>query len=200
MNSRYRIAPVMLAAAFISSPIAAQSATSLDTLIATDPTTVTAPSLDFPHDKDAQSTYWKYFIFHKDGVDFRTAVADVSECESYSKINDMFVPVPELVPYGTPSTNPASAQQDRRYQAKSTQFGVAGLLLGGLASSYTLGPVLRRLYNTNQRNCMGFKGYKPYGVTEQIAKAIEGGTIQQRILIKAKIASNPIPALEESQP
>ncbi len=190
-----------LAAALFAVPAMAQSAPPADPFAGVDPATIRIPDLNFTPHKEATDNYWKYFIFHKDGVDFDTALADVAECEGYSKINDMFVPVPSLVPYRTASKNPASKSQDKKYAVKYNPFyGLLGFAMFSGVSKLTIGPVLARLSNTNQRACMGFKGYKAYGVTEDIWKSINKVDIKQEMLMKAKIASGPIPALPESTP
>ena len=180
----------------VSALLAAQPALAQQALIepaaalAPDPASVPMPNLAFtPTDEDVRN-YEKYFYFHREGNDFGTAYADLQECDAYAR--GLAFRSSGAVPY----------------------VPVAGVLpaaIGGAIGSAVADAVFgsaerRRLRRVTIRTCMGFKGYRTYGLSKALWEEFnfDEGLSQvpedrrQRLLqMQARAASGPAPAVGE---
>ena len=154
-----------------------------------DPVTVPLPDLAFEPDEEDVRNYDKYFYFHRADTDFETAYADLQECDAHAR----------GFTYYAGTTVPIY------------QFGVLGGALGGAIGSVMADAIWgsaerRRMRRVNMRVCMGFKGYRTYGLPKDLWQQFnfdEGLTQveerrRQRLLqIQARVASGPTPEVGE---
>lgn len=164
---------------------------------------IKVPALTFVETDKITRDYDKYFFFHREETDFETAYADILECDGYSRgpfqgSNGASLPYTE-----TP------------YPYQGTMAGALGGALGNLlvSSIHVAGRnngERRRLRRANMRTCMGFKGYRRYGLPKAIwAKFhFEGSAVEslpmarQRDYLQrqAKVASGPRPEAKGLKP
>ncbi len=155
-----------------------------------DPTKIIMPNLVFTPDEKIVKKYHIYFYFHKNGVDFATALADIRECEYYSTFGEVTVAPPTFVPYG------GELQVDRKANKYKLQPGLMPLVFAPMV----MGPLLRRMHNAGMRNCMAFRDYSRYGLNQEISESIDNVGLVEQVLTRAKIASGPKPASESIEP
>lgn len=152
---------------------------------------VEMPDLAFTETPEMAEDYDKYFYFHRDGTDFDTAFADISECDALAS-GIRFFASPE--PYMT------------SYQAVS-QYGLGPALMGNAVATLVVDAIAgsserRRIRRINLRNCMGFKGYSRYGMERERWQSfnfeeghvrVEGGKRLAFLMQQARVASGPKP-------
>lgn len=138
-----------------------------------DPSVVDLPNLSFQETPKHRKNFDKYFVFHKVAVDFPTALADISYCDSLAR---------GLTP-------------------KTGQPAFGGLALAGISGAIASAN-RRKLARVNLRRCMFFKGYGRYGLPKEIWEKLgfrpdqrsstDGGR-QTYLATQAKIASGSKP-------
>jgi len=136
--------------------------------------TITLPDLSVPATAADARDFDKYYYFHRAGMDFGTALADIGKCDALARGL-------------TPGTgNPA----------------IGGAALAGF-SGLIASSNRRALRRVNMRRCMFFKGYGRYGIAKAIWQRFnfeEGGaplTDAERmpyLEAQARAASGPTPA------
>lgn len=187
MRSALLVAALLWAPA-ASAQAADAAASREERFAALDPEAVAVPALAFTPGKEDAERYFKFFYVHKPGVDFRTAVADIRECDGYALFDTMFVPTPRFVPYGVPE---GGTRADREVEPTSS-YGMIGEIIGAIMMSTQL----ERLAATNLRSCYAFKGYKRYGLAEKLWAKLNIGDHVASVGMRARIASGPAPTAE----
>jgi len=137
------------------------------------PDAVEVPDLDFTPTAAFERDYDKYFYYHRANTEFATALADLRECDAYSRGISL--------------------------RADGGPYGV----LAGAATDAIFGAAQRRdIARRNFRVCMGFKEYRRYGLPRSIWTRIHspegpgetGEARRERLLrVQARIASGPQP-------
>jgi hypothetical protein len=153
---------------------------------------VEMPDLAFTETPDMAEDYDKYFYFHRDGTDFDTAFADISECDALAS---------GISYYG------GGDQSMTNYYVM--QYGLAGAVGGAIGSAVAdaiFGSAERRaIRRTNLRNCMGYKDYARYGMEREHWQAfnfeegngrVEGDKRLGYLMKQARVASGPKPQTE----
>ena len=153
------------------------------------------PDMKFTATPLVVEDYEKYFYFHRAATSFDEAIADIRECEFLSS----------GIRYRVGGGEPYAG-----YYAG--QYGVGGAIGGAigavLADALFGAPERRRIQRISLRNCMGFKEYKRYGLTEELWKALQGeGSNTAKgdagdngLLMRAKLASFSTPDRSEIEP
>ncbi|MBX3561531.1 MAG: hypothetical protein KF780_06915 [Sphingomonas sp.] len=151
-----------------------------------DPATIDLPNLDFTPDPDIESNYDKYYYFHRADADFDTAYMDILECDGYAR------GLTHRVPY-----------QPVPYAYAGTIGGAIGGAIGNALADAIYGSAERRRQRRyNMRTCMGFKGYRIYGLSKPLWEAfnfeegnrrIDEGERLRLLQIQARVASGPTP-------
>ena len=163
---------------------------------AIDPATIALPNLVFTPNEGTIRDYGKYFYFHRDDTDFATAMADLRECDGYSR---------------NLSFRNAGTYANVPYPYAGTMAGALGGALGNalgasIADATRGAAERRRIRRINLRSCMSFKGYHAYGLPRSLWQDFnfeEGNaripeSRRQRFLqIQARVASGPRPTLGE---
>ncbi len=153
---------------------------------------VPMPSLAFSVTSQISGDFDKYYYFHRQGVSFDAAFADISECDRLSS--------------GLAAYSGGSEPYPGYY---ASQYGVGGALGGALGSMFAdmiHGSAARRaMRRVNMRNCMGYKGYQRYGLAKDLWEAFnfeEGNGRKDddirtpKLMQQAKVASGPRPQTE----
>lgn len=118
-----------------------------------DPATIAVPNLTFAMTPEITEDFDKYFYFHRSETDFRTALADILECDGYARGLASGMAGDVNVPY--PYTN--------------TMAGVGGAIIAQVLIGAIFGSAaLRAKRRINMRTCMGYKGYQRYGLPKPI--------------------------------
>jgi hypothetical protein len=152
------------------------------------PGKVIIPNLIFMEDAEAAKNFWKYNYFYKPGVSFAVAFEDFRECRLRSRISGLGL-LKDFVPYGQSGAGPtARAQLSTPYR-----------LVGGVIAGAAIDSMMERNRRFNMRECMGFKGYRQYGLTKKIWSQINPDNPILGDAIQAKIASGVQPATEALQ-
>ena len=153
---------------------------------------VPMPALFFVEAPADVQTYDKYFFFHRDNTSFDEAYADIKECDAlasgiryYGGRNDLYM----------------------------GQYGMAGALGGAIGSAIAdaiFGSAeRRRIHRVNIRNCMSYKEYQRYGMSQQLWKTFnfEEGNGRKKdeereadMLQQARAASGPKPQYKVLEP
>jgi hypothetical protein len=168
----------------VSSPAGAAPFLGLAPVV--DPASIPVPSLAFIEDAETAKTYDKYFYFQRDDTDFATAYADLRECDAYARgLTFSAGNTPIYPPYA------------------GTLAGAVGGAIGSALADAVYGSAERRAQRrTNLRVCMGYKGYRRYGLPKTIwtqfnfeegLKTVAEDERQKFLRQQAKIASGPKP-------
>jgi len=117
-----------------------------------DESSMVVPALDYPADPLIEKDFDKYYYFHRDNTDFRSALADIRDCDNLSR--------GLASPYGY-----AQAPYPYTY----TMAGALGGAIGNLMVAVIFGSAEKRATRRiNMRRCMSFKGYQRYGLPKDI--------------------------------
>lgn len=190
INMRSVLLRRSLALAAILAIVAPAQAQTVSGPPAVDPASVPMPNLVFtPTDEDVRN-YDKYFYFHREGNDFASAYSDLQECDAYARglafrtsASAVYVPVGGVLP-----------------------AAIGGAIGSAVADAVFGSAERRRLRRVTMRTCMGFKGYRTYGLTKSLWEEFnfdEGLTQvpeerRQRLLqMQARAASGAVPAVGE---
>lgn len=147
------------------------------------------PDLAFKPDPALAKSFDKYYYFHRDDTDFRTALADLRDCDGMSR--------GLTSPFGYMETP---------YPYAGTLAGAAGGAIANLMVAAIFGSAqVRAARRINMRRCMNFKGYQRYGLRKDlwVEFNFEEGFSQleekkRQVFLKqqAKVASGPKPKTE----
>ncbi len=152
-----------------------------------DPPKVTLPNLDAPLDAHDAAGFETYFYFHKQGVDYPTALADIQECDSYSSALRPMTALPAFVPMGgapRPDETTRKALVNVWFAWGPVGLGIVAIALDNVRSA---------AQRANIRRCMGFRGYQRYGTSRSAWKELNKGSDGEIEASLALIASGPQP-------
>ena len=170
-----------------------------------DAAAIAVPDLRFQPTESDQRDFGKYFYFHKPGVSFEAARADLTECRGYSQNLGLFPKIPANVPinanfieqtYEDPPGNLRVAEVDPYTIPGAIAYTVVEAGIGALVIP---GEINKRVV-ANMRKCMGFKAYKRYGLSRDLWRQLNQGGLEQALLMQAKIASGPEPTQDSLDP
>lgn len=147
--------------------------------VATAPATPEAVAAYQPGRGD-EGDFWRYFFFWKGEVAPEAARADLLECADYARDPALWARIPERMPLEGGVRGPNGTEG---------QFGLAGAAIFSLVE----GGLVRRITLANMRRCMGFKGYRRYGLSAAIWRSLNRGSPEQVIERLAAIAAGPEP-------
>lgn len=159
-----------------------------------DPASLTMPKLAFTETPEIAAGYDKYFVFNRGNTSFAEAFTDIKECDALASGSSIYM--------GADSGSIAAA---------SAQYGMLAGAAGGAIASVAMDLIFgsgarREQYRVNMRNCMGFKGYGRYGLSEDLWKEFnfqEGngrkkeGVRDEAMELQALVAAGPRPASKE---
>jgi len=193
MLLRGMLAPAAIVAVLALAPAAA--AQSGAAAVATvDVAKIKLPNLSFTANARIAAGYDRFFYFHREGVDFATAYADLAECDALAS-----APIRR--------SNDAGRYSAGDFWGMST---LGGPLWHSLQVTSRTRAERVRLHSVNMRNCMRFKGYRRYGLPEAIWKQfnLDANDIRSSTPAKlveyrqkrAKLASGPLPLAEAIAP
>jgi len=161
---------------------------------ANDPASLTMPELTFAATPEDVAAYDKYFYFHRPDTSFSEAYVDIKECDALSS---------GISYYGG---GDSAAMAGAMAQYGVLAGGVGGAIGSLLADAIFGSAERRRQYKVNLRNCMGFKAYHRYGLSQDLWKKFnfEEGNGRKResereaaLQLQALVASGPVPADKE---
>ena len=124
--------------------------------------------------------FWRYFFFWKGGVTPEAARADLLECGTYAHSPVLWARIPERMPV------------DGGVQGPNGTEGGYGLV-GAAAFSLFEGAQVRRITLANLRRCMGFKGYRRYGLSAALWRPLNAGSPDEIVSRLAAIAAGAEP-------
>ena len=147
------------------------------------------PALAFTADAKFEKDFDKYYYFHRADTDFKTALADLRDCDNLSR--------GLASPFGNMETP---------YPYAGTLAGAAGGAIANLMVAAIFGSAqVRATRRVNMRRCMSFKGYERYGLPkdmwqefnfEEGFSSLEEGKRQAYLKQQAKVASGEAPKTE----
>jgi hypothetical protein len=145
-----------------------------------DPATILVPDLSRSGTPEVVREGSKYFFFHKEGVGFEKAHADLSDCFRFLQPSSWeSVHMNRFVPW--------VSSPGRRTVPVGNPYGLVGAILAGAVE----GSLNHRDYQAKMRSCMEPRGYIRYGVAQDVWKRVTDLPPDQSIAILAKIASGP---------
>jgi hypothetical protein len=147
------------------------------------------PSLAFKPDPKFADDFDKYYYFHRDATDFKTALADLRDCDGLSR-----------------GLSSPLGYTDTPYPYNSTVPGIVGGAIANIMVAAIFGSAqVRAARRINMRRCMYFKGYERFGLPKDIWQefnfeegfsSLEEGKRQAFLKQQAKVASGEKPATE----
>jgi hypothetical protein len=176
------------ALALLTAPASAQ--TVITPLERPDPASITVPDMASfkPTPLDIRR-FEDYFYFHKDGVSYERAFADLDQCRGYGMVAHGLVLTPTVVPLGGPLVKDAP-------KLGSPMGGfISYVLVNMIVASY-----LEDLGQGTIRRCMMWKGYSRYGTSRALWKEIEKGNDAAKLARQALLASGLKPATTALDP
>lgn len=124
--------------------------------------------------------FWRYFFFWKAGVTSEQARVDILECRDYARDPALWARIPERMPLDGGVRG-----------ADGTEGGYG--LAGAIAFDLVSGGLERRISLTNTRRCMGFKGYRRYGLSAQLWRGLHEGSGEEVVTRLTAVASGVEP-------
>lgn len=155
--------------------------------------TVTVPALPLPFSEKDRSGADDYFYFHKAGVSYEAAFADLDVCRLYTETAVTMIMPPKFVPLGK---DVVVREVQTGYPWHYQQYGI----VGGLLIDYFASIAQRDNAHATMRRCMAYKGYKRYAVSEKIRESLDSGKPAEKTARLALIASGPAPTAGEVGP
>lgn len=183
---------VFLASWLASTPVSADTEISLKPLERPDAAAVTVPDMTFTPAKADIRRFDDYFYFHKSGVSYERAFADLDQCRMYGQMTQFVAPLPAYVPLGG---DPVKAPGPRHWN----MFLMDGIV-GALIADIIIANAMEDRAIATSRRCMAYKGYRRYGTSRNIFKQIDSGADTEKLARKALIASGPAPQIEATEP
>ena len=152
------------------------------------PAAAQPPDFGFEPTAGQAREFWRYFYFWKSGVTAERARADLGECQNYANGVILWAVLPERLPEEATRLRP------------QISGGMMGPLVGGLVYSMVEGGLTRRIAIANLRKCMGFKGYRRFGLSEALWEQLNQGEAEAVLTRQARIAAGPEPARPSLDP
>jgi len=202
---------VLLASWSATTSALADTETTFGPLERPDAATITVPDMAFTPGKADNRRFDEYFYFHKAGVSYERAFADLEQCRINSFFIQYNITQPRFIPLGE-----QAASISRNEQAVSGAANSSGMFanvfggntivgtVGGVGAFLIVGAILSgeaefRAIRT-VRKCMAYKGYSRYGISRDIYKRINSGTDAEKQARMALIASGPEPRTGAIEP
>jgi hypothetical protein len=151
-------------------------------------TSITVPDVAGfkPTPKDVRN-FGDYFYFHKSGVSYERAFADLEQCRINAAMAQVTALVPTVMPLGdAPTTAPKLSQNY--------------FLFGGPLMNILIAEAEDENGAATNRKCMAYKGYRRYGTSRVLFKQVDSGTTAEKQARRALIASGPVPGGEAMEP
>ena len=142
-----------------------------------------------------------YFYFHKDGVSYERAFADLDQCRRYGMVAQGLAITPTVVPLGglLVKDAPKPGMFDPTYNTNT--FGSPlGSAIGYALVSMIAASYLDELAQGTIRRCMMWKGYSRYGTSRALWKEIDKGNDAEKLVRRALLASGLKPAMAALDP
>lgn len=148
---------------------------------------VELPDLSSASDPKSAKEGWKYFYFHKEGVSYEQAYADLSDCYRFMPSGgDMFgEPLPLYVDWE------ATPEGNARY--RPNPYGIVGDVILSLLS----GTMDRRRWQSRMRFCLEPRGYVRFPLDKDAWQALLDEHSAKGIAMQAKAAAEPRPNANE---
>ncbi|HEX6375351.1 MAG TPA: hypothetical protein VFZ91_06485 [Allosphingosinicella sp.] len=142
-----------------------------------------AAVLSFRPAPGSETRFLRHVYFHKPGIRLETARADIAECRSYAGSAILYPQVPARIPVEADAVAPEA-------------LGGGGMtpLVAQAALGIFGGPEQRKIAAANMRKCMGFKGYRRYGLSEPLWEWLNDRDPSQAVERQARVAAGPAPA------
>lgn len=134
-----------------------------------------------------ETKYQRHFYFHRQGVALDAARADIVECRGYAAGVVLWARLPDRVP-----------APGKEIAPQATGSGIISPLVAGAVLDIFGGAEERKIVGANLRKCMGFKGYRRYGLSEPLWEWLNAG--DDAVDRQARIASGPAPAAKWLDP
>jgi hypothetical protein len=148
-------------------------------------TAIAVPDLHVP-DSDLGDER-KFFFFHKPGVSFAEAYADLSFCSRFIAHGQQRS-LPDFVPWQR--NDPARPIPD------NLSYGLVGIAIMAIID----GPIERSIRQTRMMRCMLPRGYARYRTSEAQWKQVSTGDLATAVAVQARIASGPVPPTPRTLP
>jgi hypothetical protein len=159
-----------------------------------DPAGLKMPQLEFTATPQIEADYDKFFYFHRADTSFAEAYADIRECDALASGSSIFL-------------GANSAQMGSSMALYGPLAGAVGGMIGSAIADAIFGSAARReQHRISIRNCMGFKGYRRFGLSADLWREFnfeEGlerkqeGMRDQALARQALVASGPEPKTKE---
>jgi hypothetical protein len=182
MNSRKAIAALVFAC---TAALPAFAQTVIKPVERPDPAGLAMPELAFVPSKSDLRNFDEYFYFHKPGVSYERAFADLDQCWGYGLATKLLGDTPSVVPLG------GDAIKAPMFKQGVNPGFVVGAILAGAESDKGL---------ISYRRCMTYKGYARYGLSRAIFGQIRKGSDADKLGRLALIASGPQPQAGAIEP
>lgn len=167
-------------------PAAGQTAITL--LQRPDAASITVPDMaSFKPAPSDMRRFDDYFYFHKEGVSYERAFADLEQCRINAAMAQLVPQVPEIIPVGDEATG-------------NPQLSNRTFLFGGMIAAFLIAEAEGDYAAFTNRRCMAFKDYRRYGTSRALFKQLDSGSDTEKQARKALIASGPSPAAEAIEP
>lgn len=185
MITNFRTAAMALAICFSGVALSARAQTSIQPLAAPDPADIIAPNVNVAPSRGDENDYDTYFYFHKTGVTYQRAFADLDECRMFAEAGQLTSIPPIFVPLGN------TLVKEDRFKGSDV------MLRYGLVGSIIVGVIVANAEDDNRRatmrRCMMYKGYNRYGTSSDVWDDIDRGPDALKLARQALIASGPQP-------
>lgn len=132
-----------------------------------------------------------YYYFHKSGVSYEHAFADLEQCRVYAAMAQLIPRMPTVIPVGD-----VPVRTDGVRFGTPSPFGYVG---GAFANSLIAAGEEENSTATNRR-CMTYKGYRRFGTSRALFKQIDGGGDAEKEARKALLASGVEPTIGRIDP
>jgi hypothetical protein len=129
----------------------------------------------------------KFFFFHKQGVSYADAYADLAFCSRYIARGPQRS-LPDFVPW------------QREDPAKPIEYILNYGLVGVAIMAIVDGPIDRCIRQSRMMRCMLPRGYARYRTSEALWKQVNGKNVPPSIAVQARIASGPVPSTPRTLP
>ncbi|HWU54627.1 MAG TPA: hypothetical protein VN175_03935 [Rhizomicrobium sp.] len=159
-----------------------------------DPGTITVPDMTFAPTKSDIRRFDEYFYFHKPGVSYERAFADLDQCRIYGMVAIFGGLPPSVVPLGGPQ------MLDKPYDGPTMMTPFIGWLGDAIMRATIVADIMEGLARSTNRRCMMWKGYARHGATRALWKQIDTGSDAEKLARQAKLASGPIPSTQTLEP
>lgn len=157
-----------------------------------DPASIKLPKITYVRPDTKTPADAPHVLYHKPGVSFANAIADFQECFGYANLPAKMPTLPTNLRLTV--ARPKRNLPDPIYQ----NYGLVGAIMGALITPSELAG--SRNQRANMRLCMGFKNYRRYRIDPHSYLSINGANPRKSILMQAKVASGPVPAVEAIAP